>query len=103
VVTETTLQRTLSAEVFGRAYGLALPASLAGIVAGTLIAPLLVSLAGLAWALIACGGVTVGYGVLVTAPRARHGRARHLWAPNGQASVPVPTADQGALAGAPTG
>ncbi len=105
VVTETTLQRTLPAEVFGRAYGLALPASLAGIVAGTLIAPLLVSLVGLAGALIACGAVTVGYGVLVTAPRVLHRRALHLWASNGQAgqaSVPVPVADQGALAGAPT-
>ena len=33
VLTETSLQRTLPAGVFGRAYGLALPASMAGIVA----------------------------------------------------------------------
>jgi predicted MFS family arabinose efflux permease len=40
ILTETGLQRMLDEDVFGRAYGLALPASLAGIVAGSLVAPL---------------------------------------------------------------
>ena len=39
ILTETSLQRTLDEEVFGRAYGLAVPASLGGIVVGSLIAP----------------------------------------------------------------
>ena len=46
IMTETALQRTLPPDVFGRAYGLALPASLAGIVAGSLIAPVLASVLG---------------------------------------------------------
>jgi predicted MFS family arabinose efflux permease len=68
VVTETSLQRTLPPEVFGRAYGLALPASLAGIVVGSLIAPLLTSALGGAGALITCGAAAVIYGVLISAP-----------------------------------
>jgi hypothetical protein len=47
VMTETGLQRLLPADVFGRAYGLAIPASIGGIVVGSLIAPVLVSTAGL--------------------------------------------------------
>ena len=39
IMTETGLQRMLDDEVFGRAYGLALPASIAGIAAGSLVAP----------------------------------------------------------------
>src|SRR5205085_8301557 len=35
ILTETTLQRELDEDVFGRAYGLALPATLAGIVVGS--------------------------------------------------------------------
>ena len=46
IMTETGLQRMLDDEVFGRAYGLALPASIAGIAAGSLIAPALVSAFG---------------------------------------------------------
>ena len=65
IMTETGLQRILPAEMFGRAYGLALPASLGGIVAGALIAPLLVSLLGGTGALIACGGAAVSYGLVL--------------------------------------
>ena len=57
IMTETGLQRTLPPDVFGRAYGLALPASIAGIVVGSLIAPLLASALGTTGALLACGAV----------------------------------------------
>ncbi|HZR53037.1 MAG TPA: MFS transporter [Streptosporangiaceae bacterium] len=73
ILTETSLQRTLPADAFGRAYGLALPASLAGIVVGSLLAPLLISVLGATGALIACGGGAIGYGLLLTAPRRRPG------------------------------
>jgi hypothetical protein len=65
IMTETGLQRMLPEEVFGRAYGLALPASIAGIVAGSLIAPVLVSWLGATGALLACGAAVVGYAALL--------------------------------------
>jgi predicted MFS family arabinose efflux permease len=65
ILTETTLQRTLDEDVFGRAYGLALPASLAGIVAGSAIAPVLASLLGGSGALLAVGGAVLAYALLV--------------------------------------
>jgi hypothetical protein len=65
VLTETSLQRSLPADVFGRAYGLALPASLAGIVLGSLLAPVLVALAGGSSAMIISGAVVVGYGLVL--------------------------------------
>jgi MFS family permease len=71
ILTETSLQRTLPPDVFGRAYGLALPASLAGIVVGSLIAPVLTSTLGGAGALIACGAVVMAYGLLLSVPRRR--------------------------------
>jgi predicted MFS family arabinose efflux permease len=55
VLSETALPRMLSDDVLGRAYGLALPASLGGIVAGSLIAGPLVSLFGLQGALMMAG------------------------------------------------
>jgi MFS family permease len=61
IMTETGLQQMLDDEVFGRAYGLALPASIAGIAAGSIIAPVLVSAFGQTAALLACGGVVVAY------------------------------------------
>jgi hypothetical protein len=51
--------------VFGRAYGLALPASIAGIVIGSAIAPVLVSLLGAAGALAATGGAVLAYTSLI--------------------------------------
>jgi hypothetical protein len=65
----------LPAEVFGRAYGLAIPASVAGIVVGSLIAPLLVSALGLNGSLAACGAVALGYALQLLARR-RHAPAR---------------------------
>ena len=54
IMAETGLQRMLDDEVFGRAYGLALPASIAGIAVGSVVAPALVSAVGLTAALLAC-------------------------------------------------
>jgi hypothetical protein len=67
VMTETGRQRLLPADVFGRAYGLAIPASIGCIVVGSLIAPALVSVAGLSGALVISGAVAVGYGLQLLA------------------------------------
>jgi predicted MFS family arabinose efflux permease len=75
ILTETGLQRMLPPETFGRAYGLALPASLGGIVAGSLIAPLLTGLLGGTGALTVCGAAAAGYALLLLAP-GRPGGAR---------------------------
>jgi MFS family permease len=70
ILTDTSLQRSLPPEVFGRAYGLVVPASVGGIALGSLIAPLLTALLGTTGALAACGGVTIIYGLSLTrAPR----------------------------------
>jgi MFS family permease len=68
ILTETSLQRELDDEVFGRAYGLALPASLGGIVAGSLIAPLLAAALGGSGALVAVGGAVLAYALLILRP-----------------------------------
>jgi MFS family permease len=65
IMTETGLQRMLDDEVFGRAYGLALPASIAGIAVGSLIAPALVSGFGQTAALLVCGSVATAYCAVV--------------------------------------
>jgi hypothetical protein len=46
ILAETGLQRALDEEVFGRAYGLAIPASYGGIAAGSLLAPVLITAFG---------------------------------------------------------
>jgi hypothetical protein len=53
IMTETGLQRTLPHDMFGRAYGLAIPVSIGGIGAGSLIASALASTVGLTGALLA--------------------------------------------------
>src|SRR6185437_12929063 len=80
ILTETGLQRMLPAELFGRAYGLALPAAIAGIAIGSLIAPLLVSALGITGALFACGAAAPVFAL--TLPR--------------MAPSEVPAADQAA-------
>ena len=65
ILTDTGLQRMLDEDVFGRAYGLALPASLAGIVAGSLVAPLLTDVLGGSGALIALGLVVLAYALFL--------------------------------------
>jgi predicted MFS family arabinose efflux permease len=65
IMTDTGLQRMLDQDVFGRAYGLAIPASLGGIVAGSLIAPVLANTLGGSGALVAVGGAVLAYAALV--------------------------------------
>jgi MFS family permease len=65
ILTDTTLQRTLDEDVFGRAYGLAYPASIAGIVVGSVIAPGLAALLGGSGALVVVGGTVLAYALLV--------------------------------------
>jgi MFS family permease len=69
VMAETGLQRTLPQEIFGRAYGLAIPATITGIAAGSLAAPALVSGLGLDGALITCGSLALAYGLLLIVRR----------------------------------
>jgi predicted MFS family arabinose efflux permease len=94
IMTETGLQRMLDDEVFGRAYGLALPASIAGIAAGSVVAPALVSAFGETAALLACGGVVTAYCAVLW-------RSRPTATPAAASSAAGPMAD-GPVIGAPT-
>jgi MFS family permease len=64
VVTDTTLQRSLDPAVFARAYGLVVPACVAGIVAGALLAPPCVALIGLDGTLALTGALVLAYGAV---------------------------------------
>ena len=90
ILTETSLQRTLDEDVFGRAYGLAVPASLAGIVAGSVIAPGLAAALGAPGALVAVGGAVLAYALLVLRSTAGQPRA-------GDAPGAIPSAVAGAV------
>jgi MFS family permease len=61
VLADTGLQRTLPEDVFARAYGIAYPAALAGIVAGSLVAAPLVALFGLRGAFVVLGALAAVY------------------------------------------
>jgi hypothetical protein len=76
VLCETSLQRELDEEVFARAYGVALPVILAGIVGGSLVAAPLVALVGLTGAIVATGLLAAGYAGIVVLPRRAAGRHR---------------------------
>jgi MFS family permease len=65
VLTETTLQRDLDEDVFARAYGIAFPASIGGIVIGSLIAAPLVALFGLTGALLSIALLAAGYATVI--------------------------------------
>jgi predicted MFS family arabinose efflux permease len=74
VLSETALPRMLSDDILARAYGLVMPASLGGIVVGSLVAEPLVSLLGLEGALTATGTIVlVTCAVLVRRPLAVRG------------------------------
>jgi MFS family permease len=68
VVADTALARALDEAVLARAYGLAFPASIAGIVAGSLVASPLVTLVGLPGALIVVGAAVAAYAVFLCLP-----------------------------------
>jgi predicted MFS family arabinose efflux permease len=65
VIGDTCLQRSLDPALFARAYGLALPAFLAGIAAGALIAPLSITLVGVTDTLGMIATAVVAYCTLV--------------------------------------
>lgn len=92
IMTETCLQRTLDEEVFGRAYGLAIPASLGGIVVGSLIAPLLSGALGTSGALVAVGGAVLGYAALVLRGQRTAPAPARAAAPAPQPATAVPAA-----------
>jgi MFS family permease len=71
VLTDTVLARSLDEAVLARAYGLAFPASIGGIVLGSLLAPAMVALAGLGGALIAVGGIAAAYVLVLCRPARR--------------------------------
>lgn len=64
ILCETALQRQLPDDVFAHAYGFALPASLGGIVIGGLVAPTLLSVAGMAGAFGILAAAVVAYALL---------------------------------------
>jgi MFS family permease len=76
VITDTTLARSLDENVLARAYGLAYPASIAGIVVGSLVAAPLVTAFGLSWALVAAGAIAAGYAAYLCLPRTVRRRPR---------------------------
>jgi MFS family permease len=76
VLCETALQRELDEDVFARAYGVALPVVIGGIVLGSLIAAPLVALLGLAGAIAGTGVLAGGYAAVVALPRRSAGRHR---------------------------
>ncbi|HET9079806.1 MAG TPA: MFS transporter [Trebonia sp.] len=71
IMMSTGLQRMLPREVFGRAFGLAAPASIGFIGVGSLLAPVLESALGLTGALLACAAAVLGYTAFLalTSPR----------------------------------
>jgi hypothetical protein len=70
VLWETALPRMLGDDVLARAYGLVIPVAIAGILAGSLVAGPLISLLGLAGALLAVAGFVLTAAALLTAPAA---------------------------------
>jgi predicted MFS family arabinose efflux permease len=68
VVADTALQRSLDPAVFARAYGLAIPACVAGIAAGALVAPVSVDLLGLDGTFVLIGVAVIAYGALLARP-----------------------------------
>jgi MFS family permease len=76
VLCETALQRELDEEVFARAYGVALPVILGGIVGGSLVAAPLVALVGLTGTIVLTGVLAAGYAGVVLLPRRAVGRHR---------------------------
>ncbi|QDP96012.1 MFS transporter [Microlunatus elymi] len=79
ILADTGLQKSLDEEVLGRAYGIALPAAVAGIVVGSLVAAPMVSLLGWRGALWVFGALAMGHALFLLRPGvgADPARARH--------------------------
>ena len=90
VLTETSLQRELPDAVLARAYGIAFPAAIAGIVGGSLLAAPLTAFVGLTGALIAAGAVAAVYAGIVALPQRTAGRHRAGRVPVAEAAVLEP-------------
>jgi MFS family permease len=76
VLCETALQRELDEDVFARAYGVALPMILGGIVVGSLVAAPLSALVGMTGAIVATGLLAAAYAGIVVLPGRTVGRHR---------------------------
>jgi MFS family permease len=77
VVADTALARALDEEVLARAYGLAFPASIAGILVGSLIAAPLVAFVGLSGALVVVAGLVAAYAIVLWLPAMRRQPVRY--------------------------
>ena len=77
VLCETALQRELDEEVFARAYGIALPVTIGGIVGGSLVAAPLVALVGLTGAIVGTGVLAGGYAGIAVCPAAPSAATAH--------------------------
>jgi MFS family permease len=69
VFAETALQQQLDPAVFGRAYGFAYPASIGGIVLGSIVAAPLAGLLGLSGALLALAAIVCAYTAVLVVRR----------------------------------
>jgi predicted MFS family arabinose efflux permease len=78
VVADTALARALDEEVLARAYGLAFPASIAGILVGSLIAAPLVAFVGLSGALVVVAGLVAAYAIVLWLPARRRQPAQYV-------------------------
>lgn len=65
VVADTSLQRSLDPAVLARAYGFVVPANIAGIAGGALLAPLFVALFGFSGSLVIAGVAVIAYSAVV--------------------------------------
>jgi hypothetical protein len=77
------LQRMLPRDVFGRAYGLAVPVSIGVIGVGSLLAPVLDSILGLTGTLLACAAAVLAYTAFLALPTRHPAPAAQLRSPAG--------------------
>src|SRR5205085_10005652 len=81
ITMNTGLQRMLPRDVFGRAYGLAVPASIGVIGVGSLLAPVLDSTLGRTGALLACAAAVLAYTAFLALPTRHPAPAAQLRSP----------------------
>jgi len=107
ITMSTGLQRMLPRDVFGRAYGLAVPASIGVIGAGSLLAPVLDSALGQTGSLLACAAAVLAYTAFLALSARHPAHSAQLRSPAGDrgtesalAALPV-TGGGTAIAGMP--